>query len=319
MKPKSSLPKKNVTRRSAISSMAGLTAGVVLASPIACAQAPEKAQEKAPEKTPEKATIFALMGDHYHNADIVRTALTRDIVKDMGISVKMTDDYLSLNAETLQGYQMLIIHRDGRIFPEGNGPIGGGGELVPSIFNNNFGKGISEVPVVSDPPLEPTSGEMKAWIQPDQGKAVRDFVENGGSVLFFHNVTDLASTNADIRDVLGAAYAGHPPIRTFKVKVKRSDHPIMEGITDFVVTDEQHYMEYDKDPEHILMESVNEDGLRHTYKGKDMGTTAPAVWAYEYGKGRVCYLEPGHLLTAHWNPMYRKLKQNAVRWLLRQS
>ncbi|MEC3966364.1 ThuA domain-containing protein [Flagellimonas halotolerans] len=237
----------------------------------------------------------------------------------MGISVKMTDDYTSLNAETLQGYQMLIIHRDGRIFPEGNGPIGGGDKMVPSTFNNNFGKGIDEVAVVSDPPLEPTSGEMKAWIQPSQGKAVRDFVENGGSVLFFHNVTDLASTNTDIRDVLGAAYAGHPPIRTFKVRVKRSDHPIMEGITDFVVTDEQHYMEYDKDPEHILMESVNEDGLRYSYKGKDQGTTVPAAWAYEYGKGRVCYLAPGHLLTAHWNPMYRKLKQNAVRWLLRQS
>ncbi len=315
MKSEPSLPKKGVTRRSAISSMAGLTAGVVLASPMACAPASEKAQEKALEK----ATIFALMGDHYHNADIVRTALTRDIVKDMGISVKMTNDYTSLNAETLQGYKMLIVHRDGRIFPEGNGPIGGGDKMVSLDFINNFGKNISEVTVVSDPPLEPTSGEMKAWMQPHQGKAVRDFVENGGSALFFHNVTDVGSSNTDFRHVLGAAYAGHPPIRTFKVKVKKSDHPIMEGITDFVVTDEQHYMEYDKDPEHILMESVNEDGLRYSYKGKDMGTTAPAVWAYEYGKGRVCYLEPGHLLTAHWNPMYRKLKQNAVRWLLRQS
>jgi len=315
MKPKPTLPKKGITRRLAISSIAGLTAGVVLGSPLAYASAPEK----APENAPEKATIFALMGDHYHNADIVRTALTRDIVKDMGISVKMTDDYTSLNAETLQGYQMLIIHRDGRIFPEGNGPIGGGDKMVSLDFINNFGKNISEVAVVSDPPLEPTSGEMTAWIQPHQGKAVRDFVQNGGSVLFFHNVTDLGSTNTDIRDVLGASYTGHPPIRPFKVKVKRSDHPIMEGITDFVVTDEQHYMEYDKDPAYVLMESVNEDGLRHSYKGKDMGTTAPAVWAYEYGKGRVCYLEPGHLLTAHWNPMYKKLKHNAVRWLLRQS
>jgi len=309
MNSKSSLPKKGITRRSAISSLTGLTTGVVLASPLAAF-----AQGKSTEKAKEKATVFALMGDHYHNADIARTALTRDIVKDMGISVKMTDDYTSLNAETLKGYRMLIVHRDGRIFPEGYGPIGGGDKTVSSEFSRG-----KDIPVVSEPLLEPTSGKMAAWMEPHQGKAVRDFVQNGGSALFFHNVTDVGRTNADFRDVLGAAYAGHPPIRPFKVRVKKSDHPIMEGITDFVVTDEQHFMEYDKDPAYVLMESVNEDGLTNTYEGKDMGTTAPAVWAYEYGKGRVCYLEPGHLLTAHWNPMYRKLKQNAVRWLLRQS
>lgn len=295
------LPKKGVTRRSAILTMTGLTTGVV-ATPLAFAM--EKASEKAP--------IFALIGDHYHNSEYIRTVLTRDIVNDLGIPVKMTDDYTSLNAETLQGYRMLIIHRDGRIFPNGFGQIGGERETVVEV-------GGIKIPVVSDPPLKPSTGQMSFWMQPHQGKAVRDFVQNGGSALFFHNVTDVGSSNADFRHVLGCAYAGHPAIRPFKVKVKRSDHPIMEGITDFIVTDEQHFMDYDKDPKHILMESVNEDGLRHTNNGKDMGTTAPAVWAYEYGKGRICYLEPGHLLTAHWNPMYQKLKHNAVRWLLRQS
>ena len=310
MKSKSSLPKKVITRRSAIWTMTGLSTAV-LSSPLA---------SFAQGKAAEKATVFALMGDHYHNADIARTALTRDIVKDMGISIKMTDDYTSLNAETLKGYRMLIVHRDGRIFPEGYGPIGGGNKTVSLDFILNFGQNKGkDIPVVSEPLLEPTSGKMESWMQPHQGKAVRDFVQNGGSALFFHNVTDVGRTNADFRDVLGAAYAGHPPIRPFKVRVKKSDHPIMEGITDFVVTDEQHFMEYDKDPAYVLMESVNEDGLHNTYEGKDMGTTAPAVWAFEYGKGRVCYLEPGHLLTAHWNPMYRKLKQNAVRWLLKQS
>jgi len=280
--------------------MTGLTTGMALASPLAFAT----------EEAKEKATVFALMGDHYHNADIVRTVLTRDIVKDMGISVQMTNDYTSLNAETLKGHRMLIVHRDGRIFPNG-GPFDGGKETV-----HFRGK---DIPIVSEPPLEPRIVEMMSWMQPHQGKAVRDFVQNGGSALFFHNVTDVGSSNADFRHVLGAAYAGHPEIRPYKVRVKKSDHPIMEGITDFVVTDEQHFMEYDKDPAYVLMESVNEDGLHHSHEGKDLGTTAPAVWAYEYGRGRVCYLEPGHLLTAHWNPMYRKLKQNAVRWLLRQS
>ena len=92
-----------------------------------------------------------------------------------------------------------------------------------------------------------------------------------------------------------------------------ADHPITHGVTDFVVTDEQHYMEYDKDPAHIFLETVNEDGLDY----REMGPKAPGGWAYDYGAGRICYMSPGHLLRVLWNPEYVKLQQNAVRWLLR--
>jgi type 1 glutamine amidotransferase len=80
------------------------------------------------------------------------------------------------------------------------------------------------------------------------------------------------------------------------------------------VTDEQHFFKFEKDPKFVLAKSVNEDGLTYeTY-----GSVSEAVWAYDYGKGRVCYLEPGHNLHSLWNPEYVKLQQNAVRWLLRQ-
>jgi hypothetical protein len=125
----------------------------------------------------------------------------------------MTDDYTLLNAETLQGYRMLIVHRDGRIFPNGFGPIGGENGTVIQVAGE-------KISVVSEPRLEPSAGKMATWMQPHQGKAVRDFVMNGGSALFFHNVTDVGSSNKDFRDVLGCAYAGHPAIRPFKVKVK---------------------------------------------------------------------------------------------------
>jgi type 1 glutamine amidotransferase len=122
-------------------------------------------------------------------------------------------------------------------------------------------------------------------------------------------------TDPDFRHVLGAAYTGHPPIRTFKVKVTNSDHPITQGVKDFIVTDEQHYMIYDKDPKLLFLQTVNEDGL--TYQS--YGATAPGGWSYDYGSGRVCYMSPGHMLSDLWNPEYIKLQQNAVRWLLRQK
>ena len=65
-------------------------------------------------------------------------------------------------------------------------------------------------------------------------------------------MTHVGLTDPDFRHVLGASYAGHPTIRTFKVKVKNPNHPITKGVRDFVITDEQHYMDYDKDPKHVF-------------------------------------------------------------------
>ena len=124
----------------------------------------------------------------------------------------------------------------------------------------------------------------------------------------------------DYRDVQGATIIGHPPIRPFKVKIINHDHPITKGVNDFVVTDEQHFLIYEKDPKYVLAMSVNEDNL--TYRaGKDgkPSNTCEAAWAYDYGKGRVCFFAPGHAMTALWNPEYEKMQKNAVKWLLHQT
>jgi type 1 glutamine amidotransferase len=253
----------------------------------------------------EKATAFALIGDRYHNSDYLRSGLTRTIAKQAGVSIDFCDETQMLTAETLDGYKLLIVLRDGMIWPDG----------YPDESTNAAWVNTGKPKMVSDPPVSMPDAKPAFWIKPEQGKAVRQFVENGGSALFMHNVTHVGLTDPDFRHVLGAAYAGHPPIRTFKVKVKNPDHPITKGVKDFIVTDEQHYMEYDKDPKHLLLETVNEEGLDY----RKQGATAPGGWAYDYGKGRVCYLSPGHLLTVLWNPEYVKLQRNAVRWLLRQS
>lgn len=248
-------------------------------------------------------TGFALAGDRYHNLDYIRTALGKTLVRDLGISIDFTDELSLLDAKNLKDYKLLIVFRDGMIWPNGysdDGPGQAGGGL----------RGI-----VSDPPLPHWEGNEVYWITPEQGRAVKAFVENGGGALFYHNTTYISPHNADFRDVLGAVTEEHPPLRPFKVRITNSNHPITRGVRDFIVTDEQHFVKYEKDAKYILMESVNEDGKTW----KDLGTTSVAGWAYEYGKGRVCYLAPGHLISALWNPEYVKIQQNAVKWLLRQS
>jgi type 1 glutamine amidotransferase len=257
-----------------------------------------------------KATAFALVGDRYHNSDYMRTGLGKTLVRDAGISIDFSDEVKLLNAENLAGYKLLIVFRDGMLWPDG----------YPDESSNAAWAGRrGDTKLVSEPPVLAHPSQPMYWIQPHQGKAVKEFVSNGGGVLFYHNVTYISPHNDDFRDVLGAVTQNHPPIRKFKVKVVNPDHPITRGVSDFVVTDEQHFMTYEKDPKYLLLQSVNEDDLTFTSQGKNLGTTAAAGWAYDYGKGRVCYLAPGHLLTDLWNPEYEKLQKNAVKWLLRQS
>ena len=94
----------------------------------------------------------------------------------------------------------------------------------------------------------------------DDGQGGAAFVENGGGALLMHNVTHVALSNDDFRDVLGGAYQGHPNIRPFRVKITNPDHPITRGVSDFTVTDEQHYMEYQKDPRYLSCKASTRTG-----------------------------------------------------------
>lgn len=278
--------KQRITRRSAIS---GMAVAAFLPSIPASAQ--------------NKATAFALIGDRYHNSDYIRTALGKTLGHDLNLSIDFRDDVKFLNAEVLEGYKLLIILRDGMLWPGG-------------YLQTQQGPGSPSVtPIVSEPPLPEINATPFFWITPEQGRAVKDFVSRGGAALFYHNVTYISPHNDDFRDVLGAVTEEHPPLRPFRVKIVNRDHPITRGVNDFVVTDEQHYMTYQKDPKYLLLQSVNENGLTF----KNLGNSSAAGWAYDYGRGRVCYLAPGHVITSLWNPEYEKLQKNAVRWLLRQS
>src|SRR5438105_13382542 len=74
-----------------------------------------------PIRAAKKATAFALIGDRYHNSDYIRIGLTRTIARQLEVSVDFTDETSLLNAETLDGYKLLIVLRDGMIWPDGYG------------------------------------------------------------------------------------------------------------------------------------------------------------------------------------------------------
>jgi hypothetical protein len=233
---------------------------------------------------------LALIGDRYHNPDYIHVSLDK-VFHELNIPIDYTMDYAGLSAATLKPYQLLLILRDGMIWPGGySGPD------AYTAYGNDF-----------------PAAKSVSWMTEDQGLAIKNFVSAGGGFYPLHNSSHISLSSKNYREVMGGAYFGHPPLRPFQVHATQNAHPITAGMKPFIVNDEQHYVDYDKDPRCVILESENLDGL--TYEGR--GTKSPAGWAYDFGKGRVVFTAVGHTIHAMWNPQYLELQKRSVRWLLR--
>jgi type 1 glutamine amidotransferase len=249
---------------------------------------------RAPAKSRPRA--LALIGDRYHNPDYIRVSLDKAF-HELDITIDYTIDYAGLSAASLKPYQLLLILRDGMIWPGGYSGPDSYTDYEMNLENE------TDYPAANSQP----------WMTEEQGQAIKDFVSNGGGFYPLHNASHISLSCKNYREVMGGAYFGHPPLRPFEVHATQHAHPITAGMKPFIVNDEQHYVDYDKDPRYVILESENLDRL--TYQGR--GTKSPAGWAYDYGKGRVVFTAVGHTIHAMWNPQYLELQKRSVRWLLR--
>src|SRR5580700_2860354 len=243
---------------------------------------------------------LALVGDYAHNCDAIRVSLDR-LFKELDLPIDYTTNYYDLSKSLLEPYQLFICFRDNYIFPNGRSQ--------GAIANAEY------------------------WITEEQGQAVKDFVTAGNGFYSFHSNAFLSRSSKNYRDVQGGVGLNHPPLRPFKVRVVNKEHPVTQGIEDFMVTDEQHYTIYDKDPKNILLHGENLDGLTFEAVLRDpkeggpeasgppqkLGTISISGWAHEYGQGRVVFTAMGHTIHALWEPEYLKMQKNAVRWLLKMT
>ncbi|MHB9031071.1 MAG: ThuA domain-containing protein [Candidatus Latescibacterota bacterium] len=227
----------------------------------------------------KKADAFALVGASTPH-EVVKAALEANLVKGLGLTIDFTRDPKQMTS--LEGYRLLITLHYGPFAPE-------------------------------------------------QQKMVHDFVQNGGGALFLHNSTDIAKPKGTetIRDVIGGYWMEHTEIRPYRTRITNRKHPITKGVKDFQTTGEHHYNQYDKDPRYVFMICESLDGWWYNNKEGDphfdkrighrgFGPSGFAGWAYDYGKGRVCFMAPGHTMDELIQPEYVKLQRNAARWCLKQ-
>jgi type 1 glutamine amidotransferase len=247
--------------------------------------------------TGRKPRALALIGDRYHNPDYIRVSLDR-VFKDLDLSVDYTIQYDQISAGLLKNYQLLLILRDGMIWPDGY--------LGPDAYTAY--EADLETPKTFPDPKPVT------WIKEEQGAAIKEFVTAGNGFYALHNCSHISLSSKDYREAMGGAYIGHPPLRPFQVRASENKHPITEGMNSFIVNDEQHYVTYDKDSKYIILEAENIDGLKY----ENLGTKSVSGWAYDLGKGRVVFTAVGHTIHAMWNPQYIEIQKRSIRWLLKE-
>lgn len=290
MNPPIKLSRRTLVQNASLATAAGML-GLASSDSI-------RSQDAHPATNSSDTRALALIGDRFHNSDYIRVALDKTF-KDLNIPVDYTIRYDQISADLLKAYRLFLCLRDGMIWPNGY--------LGPDAYTD-YERNLENLPARSGDP------KPEMWMTEEQGGAIKEFVNSGNGFYALHNCSHISLTSKNYREVMGGAYIGHPPLRPFRVRATENQHPITQGMSDFIVNDEQHYVEYDKDKKFVLMEAENVDGL--TYES--LGSKSISGWAYDFGKGRVVFTAVGHTIHAMWNPQYLEIQKRAIRWLLKQ-
>lgn len=111
-----------------------------------------------------------LIGDRYHNPDYIRTSLDK-VFHPLDIPIDYTIDTAGLSAASIKPYQLLLILRDGMLWPDGySGPDAY--TAYEAVLENK-----------EDWP----AAKSVMWMTEEQGKAIKDWVSAGGGFYPLHN------------------------------------------------------------------------------------------------------------------------------------
>lgn len=129
----------------------------------------------------------------------------------------------------------------------------------------------------------------------DLGKLIFTAVSEGGTgVAGCHGgMCDSFRNNTEWQFMTGGQWVSHPGNdgTTYRVRVLKGSHPIVEGIQDFDVCSEQYYMHTDPANRVLATTEFPVAAGPHVPNGRfDM----PVVWTRSHGKGRIFYNSLGH-------------------------
>jgi len=115
----------------------------------------------------------------------------------------------------------------------------------------------------------------------------------------------------------GGSWIAHPGNNVhYRINVKNSSSPIVEGIEDFDVESEQYYLHVDPANEVLATTRFPVADWYHSANGKvDM----PQVWTRKWGKGKVFYNALGHHNDVFDIPQAWELMKRGMLWASKEE
>lgn len=169
-----------------------------------------------------------------------------------------------------------------------------------------------------------TSGDV---FTPEQRKAFKSFIENGGGWLGIHAAGDSShkAWSWYVQNLIGTNFIGHPMDPQFqkaKMRIEDRDHPATRHLGPTLERTDEWYS-FEMSPRghgiHVLATLDEGSYVQKGPFGKDlsMGKDHPITWWRCVGKGRALYSAGGHTASSFSEPAYRQLLTGALRWTLR--
>lgn len=124
---------------------------------------------------------------------------------------------------------------------------------------------------------------------------------------------DSFRNNVDWQFMTGGQWVAHPGNDgvEYKVEIKSSSSPLVEGVSDFMVSTEQYYLHVDPAVEVLATTRFPLiDGPHRLNKAVDM----PVVWTKRWGLGRVYYNSLGHHADIVDLPPVKELMTRGMLW-----
>lgn len=143
-------------------------------------------------------------------------------------------------------------------------------------------------------------------------KALVDFISNGGGFVTFHASTSVFYNWPGFQEISTAAWimdvTSHGKVSETKVTITNKNHPVTNGIHDFVLTDELWMNAAQNSRFEVLGIASNKDSEEKGLKPQ------PAIFAAGYGKGRIFHTILGHNVEAMKNEGFLLLIIRASEW-----
>jgi len=156
-----------------------------------------------------------------------------------------------------------------------------------------------------------TTGDV---VDPGSRSRIEDFVRGGGGFVGVHSALDTEYGWPFYGDLIGAWFAGHPPVQEATVLpagVPATGWPGTGPLpTPWVRTDEWYDVRADPGTVARVLASVDES----TYTGGAMGAAHPVEWCRDLGAGRSYVTSMGHTVESWKDPTFVGHVGDAVEW-----